>query len=86
MAFPSSTNDVLELELAAAGTQFSADETARSPFATLIEGDRWMIYRNSLTGVLHWDFASFPPRPLLPRCFLTQFIECPRTLHKLPSD
>jgi hypothetical protein len=27
-------------------------------FATLFDGDKWMIYYNTLTGVLHWDFVS----------------------------
>jgi hypothetical protein len=24
---------------------------------TLVDGDQWMIYRNVLTNVLHWDFV-----------------------------
>ncbi|KAI0662798.1 galactose mutarotase-like protein [Cubamyces menziesii] len=63
------TNDVLALEIAAAGTQYSAknaDTGSQSAFETLLQGDLWMIYRNILTNVLHWDFSvlnrfiSFP--------------------------
>lgn len=53
-----SANSVLALEEAAAGTQFSADQPARSAFGSLFDGDRWMIFYNALTGVLHWDFVS----------------------------
>lgn len=44
--------------MAAGGTQFAANTESQSTFATLFDGDRWMIYRNALTGVLHWDFVS----------------------------
>ncbi|PFH54509.1 polysaccharide lyase family 8 protein [Amanita thiersii Skay4041] len=60
------TNDILDIEVEAGGTQFAADTTSRAAFETLFDGDRWMIYLNSLTGVLHWDFSvlgrfiSFP--------------------------
>ncbi|KAJ3548815.1 hypothetical protein NM688_g5250 [Phlebia brevispora] len=53
-------NDVLLLEIDAGGTQFAAGPTTESVFATLIDGDQWMIYRNVITGVLHWDFVSIP--------------------------
>ncbi|KAL4243438.1 dermatan-sulfate isomerase family protein [Abortiporus biennis] len=52
------TNDVLFLEIEARGTQFAAGDTPQSAFSTLIAGDLWMIYRNVLTGVLHWDFSA----------------------------
>ncbi|KAI0365220.1 galactose mutarotase-like protein [Pilatotrama ljubarskyi] len=63
------TNDVLALEIAAAGTQYSAKNAStgsQMAFETLLQGDLWMIYRNILTNVLHWDFSvlnrfiSFP--------------------------
>ncbi|THH13551.1 hypothetical protein EW146_g6685 [Bondarzewia mesenterica] len=54
------SNDVLELEIDAGGTQFSADLDSQNAFTTLIDGDQWMIYRNVLTNVLHWDFSSLP--------------------------
>ncbi|KAF9015214.1 polysaccharide lyase family 8 protein [Cyathus striatus] len=60
------TNDLLDLELEAGGTEFAADVNSQIAFATLFDGDKWMIYRNILTGVLHWDFSvlgrfiSFP--------------------------
>ncbi|KAH8102633.1 polysaccharide lyase family 8 protein [Cristinia sonorae] len=60
------TNDVLFLEIVAGGTQFAAGDATKEAFSTLIAGDLWMIFRNVLTGVLHWDFSvlgrfiSFP--------------------------
>ncbi|KAH7915793.1 polysaccharide lyase family 8 protein [Hygrophoropsis aurantiaca] len=60
------TNDVLNLETEAGGTQFAAGDVSKSAFATLFDGDKWMIYRNVHTNVLHWDFSvlgrfiSFP--------------------------
>jgi hypothetical protein len=55
-----SSNDVLELQIDAAGTQYAADVTSQRAFETLIDGDQWMIYRNVETNVLHWDFVSPP--------------------------
>ncbi|THH34186.1 hypothetical protein EUX98_g64 [Antrodiella citrinella] len=60
------TNDVLFLEIVAGGTQFAAGNATKDAFSTLIDGDQWMIFRNVLTGILHWDFSvlgrfiSFP--------------------------
>ncbi|KAF8898701.1 polysaccharide lyase family 8 protein [Infundibulicybe gibba] len=51
-------NDILDLEIEAAGTQFGANSTSQAAFANLFDGDKWMIFRNSLTGVLHWDFSA----------------------------
>jgi hypothetical protein len=42
---------------AAAGTQFAADDTEKSIFATLFDGNKWMIFYNTVTKVLHWDFV-----------------------------
>ena len=56
-----STNDVLALEIPGAGTQFSAQEAgtgSQAAFETLLDGDLWMIYRNVITGVQHWDFVG----------------------------
>jgi hypothetical protein len=53
-----STNDLLDLENEAAGTQFEANSTAQSAFATLFDGDRWMIYYNTVNQTLHWDFSA----------------------------
>ncbi|KAF8807439.1 polysaccharide lyase family 8 protein [Phlegmacium glaucopus] len=59
-------NDVLDLEVEGGGTMFAAGSDSQNAFATLFEGNRWMIFRNTLTGVLHWDFSvlgrfiSFP--------------------------
>ena len=29
-------------------------------FELLLDGDAWMIYYNTKTGGLHWDFVSRP--------------------------
>ncbi|KAK0465141.1 polysaccharide lyase family 8 protein [Desarmillaria tabescens] len=54
------SNDVVELELAALGTQVSAGSESKVALARLFEGSRWMIFYNSVTGVLHWDFSVLP--------------------------
>ncbi|KAI0094643.1 polysaccharide lyase family 8 protein [Irpex rosettiformis] len=51
-------NDVLLLEIVAGGTQFAAGPNNKDAFATLMDGDQWMIFRNVETGVLHWDFSA----------------------------
>ena len=53
-----STNDVLELELEAANTPWAAMNTTMTTFSAYVDGFRWAIFRNVLTGVLHWDFVS----------------------------
>ncbi|KAF8973958.1 polysaccharide lyase family 8 protein [Flammula alnicola] len=59
-------NDLLDLEVEAGGTMFAASSDSQNALATLFDGDRWMIFRNTITGVLHWDFSvlgrfiSFP--------------------------
>ena len=55
-----SSDDVFELQIDAAGTQYAADADSESAFETLIDGDQWMIYRNVETDVLHWDFVGLP--------------------------
>ncbi|KAF9481396.1 polysaccharide lyase family 8 protein [Pholiota conissans] len=52
------TNDLLDLEVESGGTMFAANSDSQNAFATLFDGDRWMIFRNSITGVLHWDFSA----------------------------
>ncbi|KAJ3574860.1 hypothetical protein NP233_g1480 [Leucocoprinus birnbaumii] len=54
------SNDVLDLEISAAQTQFAAPPDSQSAFASLFDGDRWMLFRNTLTQVLHWDFSTLP--------------------------
>ena len=49
---------MLALELAAADTQFEADDKGKAAFETLMDGDQWMIYQNTKTGTNHWDFVS----------------------------
>lgn len=53
-----SLNTNLEFENKAAGTQYTAGDGPKSAFEVLIGGDAWIIYRNTKTGVLHWDFVS----------------------------
>ncbi|KIM43567.1 polysaccharide lyase family 8 protein [Hebeloma cylindrosporum] len=51
------TNDALNLEIESFNTTFEARPDSQRAFATLFDGDRWMIFRNSITNVLHWDFS-----------------------------
>ncbi|KAG5342440.1 hypothetical protein C0989_002276 [Termitomyces sp. Mn162] len=53
----SNANDVLALEIAADVTQFKAGEASQETFTTLLDASQWMIFRNVVTGVLHWDFS-----------------------------
>lgn len=53
-----SANAVLDLEREAGRTIFAAESDSQNAFSTLFEGSQWMIFRNVLTGVLHWDFVS----------------------------
>ncbi|KAJ7266529.1 polysaccharide lyase family 8 protein [Mycena rebaudengoi] len=50
-------NDVLNLEIASAGTQFEAGSSAKAVFASLLGADQWMIFRNTITNVSHWDYT-----------------------------
>ncbi|PPR06899.1 hypothetical protein CVT24_011589 [Panaeolus cyanescens] len=52
------TNDVLDLEVEAAGTSFAAGSDSKAAFEALFDGDKWMIYMNSNSGVLHWDYSA----------------------------
>ncbi|KAG9035110.1 hypothetical protein FRB95_011977 [Tulasnella sp. JGI-2019a] len=52
------TNLILSLELSAAGTQWEGDNTTRSAFELLVDGSQWMMYRNTITDVLHWDIST----------------------------
>lgn len=54
----SSANDLYNLELTAAGTAFQAPTSSRSAFIALLLADQWMIFRNTVTDILHWDFVS----------------------------
>jgi hypothetical protein len=51
-------NAILDLETEAADTTLSAGAEARNAFGTLIDANKWMIFQNIVTGVLHWDFVS----------------------------
>ena len=59
LTFFFSENDIFSFEIEAGGTQFQADSDSRAAVETLVDGDQWMIYRNVITDVLHWDFVSF---------------------------
>ncbi|KAJ7082937.1 polysaccharide lyase family 8 protein [Mycena belliarum] len=50
-------NDVLNLEICAGGTQFQAGSTAQPTFSSLLVADQWMIFYNTITRVLHWDYT-----------------------------
>ncbi|KAG5637191.1 hypothetical protein H0H81_005448 [Sphagnurus paluster] len=50
-------NAILQVEIQAAGTEFAANTTCMQVFEGLFQGSSWMIFRNILTGVLHWDFS-----------------------------
>ncbi|KAJ2927182.1 hypothetical protein H1R20_g9933, partial [Candolleomyces eurysporus] len=52
------SNAVLDLEIASAGTQFAAGSDSRHALETLFDGNKWMIYANSLTQVLHFDIST----------------------------
>ncbi|KAJ7692130.1 polysaccharide lyase family 8 protein [Mycena rosella] len=50
-------NDVLNLEICSGGTQFQAASTAKATVTTLLVADQWMIFRNTITNILHWDYT-----------------------------
>lgn len=52
-----SINQVLALELIAAGTSWQGDFATTSAVETLFDGSQWMIYRNAKTDALHWDIV-----------------------------
>ncbi|KIO26600.1 polysaccharide lyase family 8 protein [Tulasnella calospora MUT 4182] len=51
-------NLVLSLEIPAAGTQWAANATSQTAFSKHIDGSAWMVYRNTKTGVAHWDVST----------------------------
>ncbi|KAJ7146741.1 polysaccharide lyase family 8 protein [Mycena epipterygia] len=50
-------NDVFNLEICAGGTQFQSDDVSMAAFTSLLIADQWMIFRNTITNVLHWDYT-----------------------------
>ncbi|KAI0741691.1 polysaccharide lyase family 8 protein [Daedaleopsis nitida] len=50
-------NDLFSFEIETAGTKFEAPIEARSALEVLVDANQWMIYRNVLTNILHWDFS-----------------------------
>ena len=81
-----SANDVLALEIAAGGTQFSAQQSSpesQKAFESLLDADLWMIYRNVRTDVLHFDFVSDCTEPS--ESVLKNYnTECIESLHQFP--
>ena len=47
----------MELEINAAQTQFAANQDQLAVFAALLDSDRWMIFNNQKTSIMHWDFV-----------------------------
>ncbi|KAJ7875466.1 polysaccharide lyase family 8 protein [Mycena leptocephala] len=50
-------NDVFNLEICAGGTQFQSNDVSKTAFTTLLLADQWMIFLNTITNVLHWDYS-----------------------------
>ncbi|KAJ6578036.1 polysaccharide lyase family 8 protein [Mycena capillaripes] len=50
-------NDVFNLEICSGGTQFEAGDVSKAAFTSLLLADQWMIFRNTITNVLHWDYT-----------------------------
>ncbi|KAJ7183601.1 polysaccharide lyase family 8 protein [Mycena filopes] len=50
-------NDVFNLEICAGGTEFQSGSASMDAFTTLLLADQWMIFRNTVTNVLHWDYT-----------------------------
>ncbi|KAJ7149871.1 polysaccharide lyase family 8 protein [Mycena crocata] len=50
-------NDVFNLEICAGGTQFQPGNASMAAFTSLLIADRWMIFRNTITNILHWDYT-----------------------------
>lgn len=72
--------NILNIEIEASGTQFSANTASQTAFATLFDGNRWMIYKNAVTGILHWDFVGIYLF-ILPSTNHT--LVCTREIHQL---
>ncbi|KAJ7765823.1 polysaccharide lyase family 8 protein [Mycena maculata] len=50
-------NDVFNLEICAGGTEFQSGNTSMAAFTDLLLADQWMIFFNTITSVLHWDYT-----------------------------
>ncbi len=61
-------NDVLNLELQAAGTSWAAGSSSKDAVISYVDGFQWAIYRNVLTDVLHWDFVRILQPALTEYC------------------
>jgi len=65
-------NADLQFESMAAGTQYAAGDGPMGAFEVLVGGDAWIIYYNTKTGVLHWDFVSLQNIRILFRTLTTR--------------
>lgn len=52
-----SANDVYNLEISSANTQWAASNEGQNVFSTLLTANLWMIFLNVVTDVLHWDYS-----------------------------
>ncbi|KAJ7190753.1 polysaccharide lyase family 8 protein [Mycena pura] len=50
-------NDVFNLEICSGGTQFEATPASMAAFTDLLVADQWMIFLNTVTNILHWDYT-----------------------------
>jgi hypothetical protein len=82
----SSINAVLDLETIAVDTQFTATRESREVVERLLDADRWMIVRNVVTNVLHWDLVGFHSK-FYSGCSLIPFPSlCSDVLFRYPSS
>lgn len=54
-----SAEGVVQLETLAIGTQLAAGlgTPIRTAISTLFDANRWMIFRNTVSNRIHWDFV-----------------------------
>ncbi|KAJ8083848.1 hypothetical protein PM082_002614 [Marasmius tenuissimus] len=50
-------NNVLNLESIAAGSQWAGSQTTKNVVGTLFDGNSWMTFRDTITGIVHWDLS-----------------------------
>ncbi|KAF8151251.1 polysaccharide lyase family 8 protein [Mycena galopus ATCC 62051] len=50
-------NAVFNLEICAGGTEFQSGNASQIAFTTLLLADQWMIFLNTITNILHWDYT-----------------------------
>ncbi|KAL1742014.1 polysaccharide lyase family 8 protein [Schizophyllum fasciatum] len=52
--------DVIELEINAVQTPYAANGDQLAVLGALLDSDRWMIFYNQKTSLMHWDFSALP--------------------------